>query len=53
MDLLVPDFSDYRDPSFSDSRDPMIIFADSRNQNRVPRKFMIFYDSFGTLLTQS
>jgi len=27
-----------RDPIFSDFRDPMIIFADSRDPIRVPRK---------------
>jgi len=37
MDLWGPDFSDSRDPIFSDSRDPMIIFADSRDPNRVPK----------------
>ena len=35
MNLQGPDFSDSRNPIFSDSRDPMIIFADSRDPNRV------------------
>jgi len=29
--------SDFRDPIFSDSRNPMIIFADSRDPNWVPK----------------
>jgi len=37
MELWGPDFSDSRDSIFSDSRNPMIIFADSRDPNRVPK----------------
>jgi len=28
---------DLQEPDLSDSRDPMIIFADSRDPNRVPK----------------
>jgi len=28
---------DLKGPDFCDSRDPMIIFADSRDPNRVPK----------------
>jgi len=37
MGLYGPDISDFRDSIFSDSRNPMIIFADSRDPNRVPK----------------
>jgi len=37
MDLLGPDFSDFRDPILSDSIDQMINFSDSRDPNRVPK----------------
>jgi len=38
MDLQGPDFSDSRDPIIYDFRDPMIIFSDSRDPIRVPKK---------------
>ena len=37
VDLLVPDFSDSRDPIFYVFRDRMLIFSDSRDPNRVPK----------------
>jgi len=37
LDPWGPDFSDSRDQILSDARDPMVIFAGSRDPNRVPK----------------